>query len=79
MSRTRGTWKADPATWSTWTKDHAAVPGERFVVRTREGITLNVLVCEGGRLTVEMGSVRAALLVGLPVARRVPRGSGGDQ
>ena len=75
MSRARGTWKVDPATWSTWTKGHEVMPGERYVVRTREGILVNLLVVGDGKLTVEMGSVRADLLVGLPVARRVPRGT----
>lgn len=80
MSRTKGSWKVDPASWSTWTTNHPVTPGERYVVRTSDGILVNVLVREDGDLTVEMNSrVPARMFVGMPVARRVPRGAGDEQ
>lgn len=76
MSRTPGRWKADPATFTTWTRDYPLVPGERHRVLTPEGIPLDVLVRPDGLLTIEMsGKIRPDLFLGMRVARRVLRGT----
>jgi hypothetical protein len=80
VSRARGAWKIDHGSAATWTEDdvRSLVIGDRYAVRTSEGIGLSVLVGTDGKLVIETrAGVDAAPFVGLRATRRVPRGSGG--